>query len=181
MTHGAPDGALDGAGEAAAGHGSVASLLSLANFRSVPVTVMLSVLVAFTWLLCVMGVGFLPGGLGGLPGWILGSLILVGAFLLSLPPTAVVIRPLAPFFVVHDAKSHKDMVGRVCQVTTGSVGVKFGQASLATDDLDLIVQVRQDGEGTLKRGDRALIVAWDPKREAFLVEPYDELMGRKSA
>ena len=178
LTHGGPDGALDGAGEAAAGHGSsVASLLSLANFRSVPVTVMLSVLVAFTWLLCVMGVGFLPVGLGGVPGWILGSLILVGAFVLSLPPTAVVIRPMAQFFVVHDAKSHKDMVGRICQVTTGSVGVKFGQAHLVAGDLDLIVQVRHDKEGTLKRGDRALILAWDQKREAFLVEPYDKLIG----
>ena len=170
LVHVDPSAGADGAIEAA--HGSVvASLLSLANFRSVPVTVVFSVLVVFTWLLCVLTVGVL-----GLPGWLLGSGILAGSFVVALPPTAVVIRPLARFFVVHGAKSHKEMVGRVCQITTGSVGEKFGQARLVADDLDLIVQVRSDSEGSLGRGDRALILAWDAKREAFLVEPYDKLL-----
>lgn len=171
LAHGSAHGAAD-----AVAHGSVVSLLSLAHFRSVPITVTASVLTVFTWLLCVVGVRLLPSGVEGLSGWLMGSVVLIASAVLSLVPTAVVIRPLGRFFRVHGAKSHRELVGRVCDVTTGTVGPKFGQARLKVEDLDLIVQVRHEKPDVLSRGDRALIVSWDPSREAFVVEPYDKLL-----
>jgi hypothetical protein len=185
VAEGVADGVADGVAEGAdalvhAKHGAIvvhggdaASVLSFANFRSVPVTVSASVMTVFMWLFCVVGVRLVPGF--GAPPWLLGVAVLVAAFVLSLPPTALLIRPLARVFRVHDATSHQDLVGRVCLVTTGSVSEKFGQARLKADDLDLIVQVRSE-HSALKRGDRALIVAWDAKKESFWVEPYDELL-----
>ncbi|MCU0694368.1 MAG: hypothetical protein MUF54_23515 [Polyangiaceae bacterium] len=152
-------------------------VLSLSNLRSVPVTVAASALIAFTWLLTVLG-GRLTAALTALvPSWLVGSLVLGAAALISLLPTAVVVRPMGRFFVVHSAKSHAELVGRVCRITTGSVGPKFGQAELQGEDLHLIVQVRHDTDSAFVRGDRALIVAWDSKREAFVVEPYDNVFG----
>ncbi len=200
---GAADGVLDGSMDGAAEGGSHAlvsvdhmdglasaeaaaqaaqasvSLLSLAHFRSVPITVMVSVLTFFAWLLCIAAVRLFPFGTGAL-GWLIASVVLILSFALALLPTAVALRPLAPLFKVHAAKTHLEMVGKVCVITTGSVDQKFGQARLTTDDLDLIVQVRQDKAGTLKKGDRALVLAWDAKREAFLVEPYDKLLTSPS-
>ena len=173
----APHGhAMEGAVEASGGS-NVASMVSLAHFRSVPITVVASVLVVFAWLICVVAVRALPLALTGVTSWLVGAAVLLGAFLLALPPTAIVIRPLGRFFQVHDAKSHRDFIGRICVVSTGSVSAKYGQARLHQNDLDLILQVRTDSGSALKKGDRALILSWDPKREAFLVDPYDKLLG----
>ena len=42
-----------------------------------------------------------------------------------------------------------------------------------------MVRVRVDGASALKRGDRALIVAWDKEREAFTVEAMSDVLAEK--
>ena len=182
--HGA-DGAAEGAtGAAEHGHSAIGSdarvaadLLSIANFRSVPVTVMLSVVVCFTWLLTVGGSRMISAAGLPLPWWLLGTLILVVSLVLALVPTAVTIKPLARFFVTHQAKAHAELVGKVCMVTTGRVDGKFGQASLETEGMSLLIQVRADDGTRLKKGDRALIVSWDRQSGAFQVEPYAQVVS----
>jgi len=183
--HGHADGAVDGVAKAAGaaravGHGAAeaADLMSIANFRSVPVTVMMSVVVCFAWLFCVLGSRSLQAAASSvpLPWWLLGTLILVLSFLLALVPTAVAIRPMSRFFVTHQAKRHAELVGKVCVVTTGRVDARFGQASLESDGMSLLIQVRSDHATDLKKGAKALIVSWDDARHAFLVEPYEDVV-----
>ena len=174
---GGHDGSHDGGG-AETGQGHATDLMSVAHFRSVPVTVMLSTVVCFAWPLCMVGARSVQSVASALPlpVWVLGTLVLVLSFMLALVPTALAIKPLSRFFVTHQAKANTELVGKVCVVNTGTVSVKFGQATLQSDGMSLLVQVRSDGDGALKKGDRALIVAWDDTREAFLVEPYEEFM-----
>ena len=86
-------------------------------------------------------------------------------------------RPFGRFFVVHQAPRRKSLYGKICVVTTGRVDEKFGQATCDDGGAGLLLQVRCDVMGRLKRGQKALIVDYDSDRDAFLVEPYDELLN----
>jgi hypothetical protein len=115
----------------------------------------------------------------GLPGWAFKLLTLIAALLVALPLTAVAVRPLASFFVTHVAKSKKDLVGRVCVISTGRVDDRFGQALLEDGGAELILDVRCDTPGLLRKGDRVLLVSWDAAKEVFQVEAMDELLAER--
>lgn len=161
--------------ETAAGGGGLTALAQLLRLGRVPLTVTLT-LFAFG--------GFISSFLLNWGAFLLtgGPLTLIGAFgvtLLSLVLAAVFTnvfsQPLEPVFRIHGARSNQSLVGEVCRVTTGRVDAKFGQAELTVDNDHLTLQVRCDTEGAeLPRGSEALIVHFDPEREAFVVEPLAE-------
>jgi hypothetical protein len=164
-THGAHDGiGLDGHGASHGGghhHGldgaeGLAALLSALKLRSAPVTVVLSLLV-------------LVAGLG----------LLLGALLLALPLTSLLVRPLGDLFVVHEARRHKDLLGHECVVETGRADKGFGQARLEDGGAGLILQIRCDTDGGLRRGDRALLLYWDEARQAYVAERMDRAEGAR--
>ena len=59
----------------------------------------------------------------------------------------------------------------------GDVDKKFGQAEFDDGGAGMIIQVRCDQENKLKKGSQALIVSYDDRREAFIIEPYDKRMN----
>lgn len=180
------DGAVDaggadgGAAEANAGDaGGSAGLLSALGLNRVPLTVSISLLALFAWVICVL-LAYYLGGLGHLlPGWLLGIAILVGSFLLALPLASLACRPLAPLFDVPQAKSRADYVGQVCTVTTGRVDAKFGQARIEDEGNVLLVQVRCDRDNEFTRNAQALIIDYDDARQAFVIENMDSVLGKK--
>ncbi|MBI4701792.1 MAG: glycine zipper family protein [Deltaproteobacteria bacterium] len=183
VLEGAAKGALATSGEAAVAAGASgsgeAAIGALAALRAVPATVSLSVWVALSWLVCAVGARLLaPLARGGPAWWLLGAGILVGSLLVAAAPTTWVIRPLARLFLTRQGKRHRDLVGQTCVVSTGSVSDRFGQATLEDGSLSLLLQVRHEAHSPLRKGDRALIVTWDPERQAFTVEPLEALLGR---
>jgi hypothetical protein len=140
--------------------------------------VVLTILSAFGWVGCVLGTMLVePAWLGwGLPRWGLGILLLLGSFVIALPLTSIIIRPLGPLFATRAAKSRHDVIGKVCVISTGRVDGRFGQATLADGGAGLILDVRCDTPGALRQGDKALLVSWDAEREAFEVEPLDAML-----
>jgi hypothetical protein len=185
-TKGVIEGATKGAVEGIAkggldgGHvdGGEAGMLSALKLRSAPVTVVFSLVVTFGWLLCVLGMNVVGGSvfLSAVPGWLLKTLILVLATILAFPLTSIVARQLGKFFVVHPATQNKELVGKVCIVSTGEVDDRHGQATLDDGGAGLILQVRCDAKQKVKRGDRVLIVGWDKEQEGFLVEPMEDVL-----
>jgi hypothetical protein len=161
--------------------GIVAALMSALRLRQVPATLVLSVLVTFSWLASVVAMQFTTrAGLGS------SSLLGVGVLLLSplaaMPLTALLVRPLAGVFAHRHAPSRADLIGKTCIVRTGKVTEAFGEGTLEDGGAGLVVSVRIDGGRALRRGDHALIVEWDVGREAFLVEPMTQIMsGRRAA
>jgi hypothetical protein len=179
---GSAKGALEGnahAGEAADGSddqngGTLAALLSALRLQSVPVTVVLSLIITFSWLVSMVGMQLVTRTLPSFgPG--LGFLVLVGAAVLSLPITSLAARPLAPVFAHKSAPSRRDLVGKTCTVRTGVVNRRFGEALLEDGGAGLVIRVRSDGR-ELRRGEHALIVDWEEEREAFVIEPMRELL-----
>ncbi|KYF94689.1 hypothetical protein BE18_16060 [Sorangium cellulosum] len=173
---GAVKGSLEGAADAP--HG-VGALLVALELHRVPATVTLTLIAAFGWFtsaLSTMLAAPLWAG-AGLPRWALGLAALAGSLVVAVLLTSVAVRPLAPLFVTRHATSKKDLVGRVCVVSTGRVDERFGQAVIDEGGASHILDVRCDTPGALRRGDRALLVSWDPNAEVFSVEPLDGLLG----
>ena len=185
------DGAAGGHADALGGHdgagdgvdvgddGGVAGIVHALHLRSAPATVVLSLLITFSWLASVFGTRLATHLLAGPPGVLVGSLVFAASIVIALPITSVAIRPLAPFFVPHEAKARSSLVGKVCVIRTGTVDDQFGEATLEDGGAGLVVRVRvdvRDDEGALRRGDQALIVGWDDARQSFTVSPMDDVL-----
>lgn len=158
------------------GAGALTALMSALHLRSVPVTVVISLLVTFSWLVSMIGMQISARLFAGAaPGfWSAGLLVL--SPLVALPLTSVAARPLSHLFVQRRAPAHRDLVGKVCVVRTGTVTATFGEGVLEDGGAGLVVRVRVDGSAQLKRGQQVLLIEWDDQRDAFVVEPLDEML-----
>jgi len=166
----------DGDGHGHGDHGSaVSALLYALHLRSVPSTVILSLIITFSWLVCTVAMQLVSRLMPVSAQSILGWLVLAVSPILALPLTSISARPLAKVFTHRQATSHRDLIGKTCVVRTGTVTPTFGEASLEDGGAGLVLRVRVDRVLPVKRGDQMLIVEWDRERESFLVEPLDEL------
>jgi hypothetical protein len=183
VAEGAAEGAADGATEAVDGAGGgLAGLLSSLGLRRAPLTVVSSLIIIYGWVLSyVLSALLLPLLSSVIPTILIGLLVLAVAFFAAIPMASITSRPLGRFFVVHKAPKKSSLVGSVCKITTGMVDDGFGQAVFDESGAGMIFQVRCDLEGGLARGDRALIVSYDDKREAYLVEPYEKMLRDRGA
>ncbi|HKO53686.1 MAG TPA: glycine zipper family protein [Polyangiaceae bacterium] len=166
-------------GELADGDGhdgsAVAALIHALHLRSVPATVILSLIVTFSWLVSTVGMQLVSRGMPAASHALLAWLLLAGSPVLALPLTSLSARPLAKLFRHRPGTSHADLIGKTCVVRTGTVTSTFGEASLEDGGAGLVLRVRVDRELPVKRGDQMLIVEWDRERESFLVEPLNEI------
>jgi hypothetical protein len=169
------DGA-DGSGDSSDGS-AIALLVNALHLRSVPATVILSLVITFSWLVCTIAMQVagrdLPRASVGLVAWL--SLVL--SPLVALPLTSIASRPLAKVFKHKPAIQRSDLIGKTCVVRTGTVTSTFGEAMLEDGGAGLVLRVRVDRELAVKRGDEMLIVEWDAAHESFLVEPVELIDG----
>jgi hypothetical protein len=170
-------GAAKGVGDvAAAAKGGAEALKAdggLLGLGSVPITISLSLVLLAGWCTSLLGMHYGTRMLGdGL--WI-PLVVLALAVMIALPVAALLVRPLAPVFAVREGKSNRDYVGHVCTITTGHVDDGFGQATIEDGGTVLVISVRCDRTGALSRGAKALVVDFDPARQAYIVEPAGEL------
>jgi hypothetical protein len=143
----------------------------------VPATVIISLLIIFSWLVSVVAMQVVTRAAPALASHWLSALVLLLSPLASVPLTSIAARPLAKVFVVRRAPAKSDLIGRTCVVRTGSVTEKFGEATLADGGAGLVLRVRVDAGKQLSRGEQALIVDYDAEHETFLVEPMSDLMA----
>lgn len=154
------DGDLDGGG-----------LWHMLGLGDVPVTISVSLITVLAWVGSLLAMHYL-----GIGGW-LTLVVLVVAVVIALPIAALLIRPIAPVFVVKEGKSNADYVGHLCTITTGRVDNSFGQATVEDGGTVLDIAVRCDPPGQLTRGDKALIIEFDGERQAYIVEPSKDVLA----
>ena len=169
------DGDADDGGDS--GHGVLAALMSALHLRSVPATVVFSLIITFSWLVSVVSMQAVTRTAPALLGHALSAGVLLASFLLALPLTSVVARPLAKVFAPKHAPLKSDFIGRTCVVRTGSVTDKLGEATLHDGGAGLVLRVRIEDGKQLARGEQALIVDYDAERETYLVEPMRDVLG----
>jgi len=171
---------LDGIEGAAQSMSAFARIFSALGFHRVPLTVSISFVVFFGWILCFLGMAHLaPMVPAAIPAVAVGSGIGIGAFFVALPPASIAARPFAPLFHIHKASTRRSFIGHECEVLTGRVDGRFGQAEIADGGAGLTVQVRCDHANELAKGGKALVVSFDDAREAYVVEPLSTPRGQK--
>jgi hypothetical protein len=172
-------GAVEGGAKAALEGHSHGSFLDVLGFGGVPTTVSVSFVVFLSWLLSLAVGRPLQAMLGELPGALvtggLATLCLaVGGMLAGLA-----VRPLRPLFAVQQAPRRSELMGRVCLVASGRVDGRFGHATFEDGGAGLILNIVCDKANALKRGEKALILAYDATRDAYEVEPVDWLLPQE--
>ncbi len=159
------------------GSGALAAIMSALHLRSVPATVVFSLIITFAWLVSVVSMQVVTRSLPGLSGPLLSLGVLLASFVLSLPLTSLAARPLAKVFALKHAPVKSDFIGRTCVVRTGSVTQKLGEATLPDGGAGLVIRIRIEDGKQLARGEQALIVDYDAERETYLVEPMRDVMN----
>jgi hypothetical protein len=142
------------------------------GLAAVPVTISVSIIVLVGWCGSLLAMHHAGAQLGSWFAAVLLPAVLIAALLL----TALLVRPLAPVFAVKEGKSNRDYVGHTCTISTGNVDDGFGQATVEDGGTVLVIPVRCDRPGRFARGDKALIIEFDPARQVYLVEPTAEIM-----
>jgi hypothetical protein len=174
------DGGDGDAGDGAHGaHGVFAGMMASLKLRSAPATIVMSVLILFSWLFSIFGMqasaAWLPASMLGLARF---GVLLVSP-VLALPFTSIAVRPLARIFVSPVAAKHEHLVGKIGTVRTGTVTDRFGEAILEDGGAGLVVRVRVETGEKLKRGDQVVIVGYDGERQEFTVAPMDGLLDER--
>ena len=166
----------DGGDGEATGGSAIALLINALHLRSVPATVILSLIVTFSWLVCTVGMQLVSRDLPRSSSSVLPWLLLALSPVVALPLTSIVAHPLARVFKHRPPTSRSDLIGKTCVARTGTVTSSFGEALIEDGGAGLVVRVRVDREVSVARGDQLLIVEWDAEHESFLVEPIADVL-----
>ena len=108
--------------------------------------------------------------------YLIGTLVLIGGIGISIPITAVLIRPLKPLFVKHYAPSKKDYLGHHCTIISSRVDDSFGIGSIETGGTPLQIDIRSfDKNSHFTKGMTVLIADYDEAQDVFEVISEEEL------
>jgi hypothetical protein len=158
-----------------ANHWGASSFAHTIGLGGVPLTISGSFVILFAWVFCALGVQFLTSlsldgaaDLGARAGT---GLVALGA---AVAAASIVVRPLRRFFVAHTATAHRQLIGKVCTITTLRVDDGFGQAEVRDGGAGLLIQVRCAEPNDMSRGVQALIYDYDAAGGIFHVERFDD-------
>jgi hypothetical protein len=155
--------------------GGLTGFMLTFGLTGVPFTLMISIITLICWLISFYLQFYI---LNWLPdGWLyylMGSIASFIIFLISLPLTAIVIRPLKGMFKSVETTLSDHLVGNSATIVTGTVSETFGQARLFNQGAEMLLDVRCDPEHTLKKGDKVLLIEYLTEKYAYIVAPYSE-------
>lgn len=153
--------------------GGLTGLMLTFGLTGIPFTLVISIITLICWLISIYSQIYL---LTLLPeGWVyylIGTLVSAVIFIISLPITAVVIRPLKGMFKSVEATTSQNLVGRDATIATNSVTETFGQARLFNDGAEILLDVRCAPEHSLTMGDKVIVVQYQQEQHAYIVAPY---------
>jgi hypothetical protein len=155
--------------------GGLTGFMLTFGLTGVPFTLVISIVTLICWLISFYLQFYI---LNWLPdGWLyylMGSIASFIIFLISLPLTAIVIRPLKGMFKSVETTLSDHLVGNSATIVTGTVSETFGQARLFKNGAEMLLDVRCDPEHTLKKGDKVLLIEYLTEKYAYIVAPYSE-------
>jgi hypothetical protein len=148
------------------------SVLHFFYIGEVPVMILLSLFIISLWSFSILGNYYLNPARS----FLIAIPIFVGNLILSLLVVKAVAAPLRKVFVMFnkDADALKDVVGRICTVTTTTATKdKMGQAEVSTKGAPVILNVLSQTDHEFKKGDEAVLVEKDETKGIYLIAPVD--------
>jgi len=167
---GAVEAKVEGAAGGIGGEGG--GFLAMLGFGKVPATVVISSLVLWSWALCLSLAS--AGANMGINVWVIDAAAPFVAVFLAGALTGLIVRSLGRFLVHHEPLRMRDLVGKVCTITTGRVDASFGQGLIEEGGTDVTIDVRCDPPNRLVRRARAVVVAYDAEHNTYTVEAYEQ-------
>lgn len=150
-------------------------LLHTLGLTGVPFTIVLTLLIFLSWVITYFVSAYLLVFFGaGLIHFLLGTVTLVGSFMLSAPVTAFLIRPLRKLSAENRAKSNRDFLGSECRVTSQTVDESFGQGKIQTGGASLIVNIRAPSPNVIKKGDIVRPISYQEQGNYYDVLTHEE-------
>ncbi len=168
----APDVDLDLETDITASAGALTGLLLTFGLTGVPFTLVISIVLLISWLISIYVQIYVVSLLDTV--WlyyIVGIISTVVVFFISLPITAIVIRPLRGMFNSVETSTSDHLVGRDGTVATGTVTASFGQARVLNEGAEILLDVRCDPEHTLTMGDKVLLIEYCREKHSYIVAP----------
>jgi hypothetical protein len=172
--------AVQGGAKALAGHDHDmhvdGGILSALGFAGIPLTVSVSLVSLYSWILSLLSTPPVRAALGPvLPAWMQSAVLGLLCFVVGTVAAGFTVRPLKPVFVARKAPGRDSLMGRVCTISSGSVTDRHGHATFEDGGAGMILNVVCDKANGLKRGAPALILAYDAEKGVYEVEPVDWL------
>lgn len=156
--------------------GHIASYVVAFGLDGVPFSIVVSLVVLVSWFLTAMfSLYVLPWVPTAFLKVIAGTGAMAGAFVVAIPVTARIVRPMRRLFVTHTARSNHSLVGQTCKVLTLEVNEKFGRAEVSDRGAGLNIRIWAASPNSLTRGSQARIVEYDAAAGRYLVEPENDL------
>jgi hypothetical protein len=161
----------DGHGVEGGGAGALHSVLHFFYIGEVPVMILASIFILSCWTISVI-VNYYLNPSGSL---ILGLPILAGDVFVSAFICKVFAMPLKRLFEAFDkdANAPRDVMGRICIVSTTTVSKKMGQAEVSTKGAPLLLNVVSDSDHVFRKGDEGVITGKDKKTGVYTIAPVD--------
>lgn len=168
----------DAAGGDGGGLSGVTGPLMRVGLGGIPLTVVFTALVFFSWFLTYFAeylvLRHLPGN------WmhtVLGLGTMIGALVASVFLSGIALRPLRRFFAQLKPLPARPLLGQLAIVRSPTVTASMGSASVEDGGAGLILQVRDDVPDRFKRGDRVVLIEYFAEQNAYRVIGEDEFNG----
>ncbi|WAC62127.1 hypothetical protein OVA13_12015 [Pseudoxanthomonas sp. SL93] len=148
---------------------SVAGMLAKIGLSGVPLTLVLTTLALFGWIVCFLAQRYLiplvPGALRGFAG----LAVAVAALVPGILATSATLRPLAMLIARLRPPIPPSVLGRTGQVVSPSVDERSGRAHFDDGGAGLILQVRAPPGQQFHRGDPVVLIEHLETANAFRV------------
>lgn len=163
----------DGGGETFSGEpGGITGPLMRFGLGGVPLSLSLTVLLLFAWLLSYFATLLVGDGMIGaiVMGWGARSAIFIGSLVGALPLAALSLRPARRFFAKLQPVPQASLLGRTGVVRTPDLSATQGTVAVEDGGAGLVLQARDDG-ARFRRGDRVVLVEYLEHLNAYRVAP----------
>ncbi|MDN3648970.1 DUF1449 domain-containing protein [Reinekea marina] len=156
----------------------LAGLFLKFGLNGVPVTVVLTLVSMFGWLISYYADHYLlMPYTSGVVEFLLGGVVLFVSLLLSALISAQVIKPLRKLFNEATTTNSSKILGQTLVVKTLRVDAGFGEAHLNDGGAGLVLKVRANGEEKFKKGDRVVAYEYLKDKNVYRVISEDEFLG----
>ena len=145
-------------------------VLQFFNFDELPLMFVLTIMFISMWLVSINVTHYL-----GIESTLLGFILLIPNFILSLFVVKIFSKPLAYVYkqVNHKGEPVIDFLGRRCVVFSTLNDLKTGQIQLNVNGDPIRLSARSNTDEELKSGQQAVIVAESADKKYYLVEKFD--------
>lgn len=156
------------------GHvGDEVGVLARLGLDGVPLMVMLTLLSFVCWVVTyfvhLLLLSRLPSAAQILPG----LLVAIGALVPGVLLTSLLLKPLRQVFTKLNPPELHSLVGSVGYVTTPTVDARAGMASVNDGGAGLLLQVRAQPPSQFVRGERVVLLSYNPADNTYLVTSED--------